>query len=144
MFQTGNNPDPSLTSGFERSDIELAIIAAYMATEYLVTAVPPFVLWVGSQCRELSALYKKYRVDCCAFITACNPFSKQLDPAVNVDRQAALTREIEGRGLSFTAGVGQHPSNNWPGEPNFLVLGLSQDLLSAGRPTHLDPIRRAR
>ena len=33
--------------------------------------------------------------------------------------------EIEDRSLSILPGVGQHPSNNWPGEQSVLVLGLS-------------------
>lgn len=110
-----------------QSAIEPDLIAAYKATEYLVNGAPPFGLQVGSQCQELLALYKKSRVDCCAFISACNPFSEQLDPAVNIDRQAGVVHEVQGRGLSFIAGIGQHPSNNWPGEPSFLVLGLSME-----------------
>ena len=62
-----------------------------------------------------------------AFITAWNPFSEQLSLLKNEERQNALKAELKRRGLKFIDGIGQHPSNNWPGEPSVLVLGLSKE-----------------
>jgi hypothetical protein len=36
--------------------------------------------------------------------------------------------ELKRRGLKFIEGNGQHPSNNWPGEPSVLVLDLEKEV----------------
>ena len=61
---------------------------------------------------------------CAAFITAFNPFSRELTADENRRRQAELAKELTRRSLDFVEGVGQHPSGDWPGEPSFLVFGL--------------------
>ena len=64
-------------------------------------------------------------MDCSAYITALNPFSRALDVAANAERHAALGRELEQRSLASIEGLGQHPSNQWPGEASYLVFGLT-------------------
>ena len=101
------------------------LIQAYKETHYTVQDVEPFVLRIGVVSEALMACHKRHRVDCSAFITAWNPYSKQLSAQENEERHQALIAEIKGRSLSFLPGVGQHPSNNWLGEQSVLVLGLS-------------------
>jgi len=101
------------------------LIQAYKETHYTVQDAEPFVLRIGEASDAVLACHKLHRVECSAFITAWNPFSQQLTAQENEDRQQALIAEIKGRSLSFLPGVGQHPSNNWPGEESVLVLGLS-------------------
>ena len=91
----------------------------------------PFTLKIGTVSPELAALHKAHRVTSSAYITACNPFSQPFDEATNVDRQSAFARELRARSLVFIDGVGQHPSNQWPGEGSFLVLGLSLEAAKA-------------
>jgi len=98
---------------------------AYKETHYTVQDMEPFVLRIGEVSEDLMACHKRHRVECSAFITAWNPFSQQLTAQENEERQQALIAEIKGRSLFFLHGVGQHPSNNWPGEQSVLVLGLS-------------------
>ena len=43
-------------------------------------------------------VHKRHRVDCSAYITACNPFSQILDDKANAERHAALGQEL-GRDL---------------------------------------------
>jgi hypothetical protein len=97
---------------------------AYKETHYAVQDLEPFVLRIGEVSEDLIACHKRHRVECSAFITAWNPFSKQLTPEENKERNHALIQEIKGRSLSFLPGVGNHPSNDWPGEQSLLVLGL--------------------
>jgi hypothetical protein len=59
-----------------------------------------------------------------AYITAWNPFSRQLTDPKNKARQEELKATLKKRGLICIGGIGQHPSNNWPGEVSVLVLGL--------------------
>lgn len=110
---------------FSGSDIARDTIQAYLETHYHVHGDAPTTLKVGSFCQTLSALHAAADVDCSAFITACNPFSKQLDDADNARRQAGLAHTLRQRGLVILDGIGQHPTDEWPGEPSFLVLGLS-------------------
>jgi hypothetical protein len=106
------------------SSIDAATIQAYLETEYRIDGDTPAILKVGTVCPELAALHKSNHTDCSAFVTACNPFSQAMDEASNASRQRALLQELRRRGLTFEEGIGQHPSNQWPGEPSFLVFGL--------------------
>jgi hypothetical protein len=64
---------------------------------------------------------------CAAFITAWNPFSQQLSEQENKDRQQELKAKLKTRGLAFVDGIGQHPSNEWPGEPSLLIFNLNRE-----------------
>ena len=110
---------------FSGSKIDRDTIRAYRETDYRVHGDSPAILKVGEACPKLASLHEAHRVDCSAFITACNPFSQAPDDAANAERQTALAHELTQRSLSFLEGIGQHPSNNWPGEASFLVLGLT-------------------
>ena len=106
------------------SQIDPSTIQAYLETEYCVHGDATAILQIGVACAELADLHQAHAVDCSAFITACNPFSKVLDDAANAERRTSLARELKRRRLCFIDGIGQHPSNQWPGEASFLVLGL--------------------
>jgi len=80
-------------------------------------------VWQASA--DLLSAHKRQKADCSAFLTACNPFSQSVDDATNAARHASLAQELSCRGLVFLPGVGQHPSNQWPGEASFLVFGLT-------------------
>jgi hypothetical protein len=109
---------------FETS-IDASTVQAYLETEYRVHDDEPFTLKVGQVCPALAALHKRHRLDCSAYITACNPFSQILDDEANAERHAALGQELGRRSLASIEGIGQHPSNLWPGEPSYLVFGLT-------------------
>ncbi len=113
------------------SAIDPPLLQAYLDTEYRVHGRPGFVLRVGHPSAELLALHDREKVDCSALVTACNPFSKPNDATINTARQAALAEELGRQGLVCLPGVGQHPSNAWPGEESFLVLGLELEIASA-------------
>jgi hypothetical protein len=116
-------PEPITAASPTHLDSEL--IEAYSATEYRVDSDPPLALAVGVASSALKSVYSARRVDSAAFVTAYNPFSQQLSEQQNAFRQEALGAELAKRGLTFIAGVGQHPSGDWPGEPSFLVLGIA-------------------
>lgn len=103
------------------------IVQAYLETDYRVHADPAFTLRVGNQSAELMTLHKSLGKVCSTFITAWNPWSKQLGIPDNKALNAALLKELDQLGLTYTEGVGQHPSNAWPGEESFLVFGLPLD-----------------
>jgi hypothetical protein len=107
------------------SIIDALTVQAYRETEYQVHGEEPFSLQVNRPSGPLSRLHHRYRVECSAFITGCNPFSHPLDDADNAARHAALGEELSRRSLASIEGIGQHPSNQWPGEPGYLIFGLS-------------------
>jgi hypothetical protein len=69
----------------------------------------------------------QYNTSCAAFITAWNLFSQQLSPKENEQRQQELKAQLKTRGLRFIDGIGQHPSNEWPGEPSVFILNLNRE-----------------
>lgn len=107
------------------SSIDPDTIKAYLETHYCVEGGLPTTLRVGVQNSSLLILHEAAHVESSAFITACNPFSHACDDATNAQRQDALAQELTHLGLRFVDGIGEHPSNEWPGEPSFLVLGIS-------------------
>jgi hypothetical protein len=109
------------------SNITPELIQAFKETEYFVHAEPAFKMQIGLQCPELARLLTERNVSCAAFITAWNPFSQQLSPKENEQRQQELKAQLKTRGLSFIDGIGQHPSNEWPGEPSVLILKLNRE-----------------
>lgn len=121
------------TEGFFlfESIIDAGTLQSYQETEYRVQGDEPFTLRVGETCSTLAAAHKRHRVECSAYITACNPFSQILDDEANAERHAALGREISQRSLSRIEGIGQHPSNQWPGEASHLIFGLTLEAAKA-------------
>jgi len=106
--------------------ISTDLLNAYLETNYHVSGQPGFVLKIDQSSEQLLNAYQRLDVKSAAFITAYNPFSKQLSPTENWDRHTKLVQEMESRKLAFVDGIGQHPSNNWPGEPSILVFGIDR------------------
>jgi hypothetical protein len=109
------------------SSISADTIRAYEETEYRVHTDMPMTLRIGIRNALLADLHRAHDVDCSAFITAVNPLSLQTDHADNLRRQAKLADELKRKYFELIDGIGQHPSGEWPGEPSFLVIGISLD-----------------
>lgn len=110
-----------------KSAISAKKVSAYTETEYRVACSPPIVLRVGDTSSGLTELHAQWGVESSVFVTAYNPKGKSLDDAANVKRQEGLREELRGRRLRRIDGVGMHPSNGWPAESSFLVLGIGLD-----------------
>ena len=113
------------------SSLDPDLIQAYQETDYRVDSTAPFVMKVGMASQPLRQLYTRYRSDCAAYITACNPLGRGLSEADNTARQAALSSELTGRNLEFINGIGLDSKGEWPGEASFLVMGLSLEATRA-------------
>ena len=107
------------------SEIAPALQQSYRETEYKTLGDEPLTMKVGEVCPALSALHKRHRVDCSAFVTACNPLGKDFAGAANAERHAKLGRELGRRSLASIEGIGEHPSNKHPGEASYLIYGLT-------------------
>lgn len=126
--------DLKVTHLAQPSEISAETIQAYLETEYRVQGAPGFVLRVGQPNQVLLAAHRQQGVQCSAYLTACNPYSIQNDEFTNSACQAALEEIVLQRGLKLVSGIGQHPSNEWPGEESFLIFGLTlEDASNLGR-----------
>ncbi|GAO37022.1 hypothetical protein SCT_2437 [Sulfuricella sp. T08] len=110
---------------FSETAIPAATIKAYLATDYKVMAAESFVLNVGRASPELALRFNLDRTDSAAYITAWNPFGELTSDSDNHAAQQELLAEIKALGLPYLDGEGRDPSGRWPGEPSFLVFGIS-------------------
>jgi hypothetical protein len=108
------------------SAIDPETLQAYRETDYRVLEGLPATLHVDAACPQLLLLHARYQANCSAFITAYNPLGKRAAAARNAQRQQALLAELTRRKLVVIRGMGQHPTNQWPCEPSFLVLGITR------------------
>lgn len=118
---------PPSSEGFLFSDtaIDRDTVQAYLETEYHCSAPTAIKLRIGEANAELAHLHQRHGVESSAFITAWNPYSRATTDKANAERQQALAQELQQLGLRYIDGMGQHPSNQWPGEPSYLVLGTT-------------------
>jgi len=93
-------------------------------TEYRVHGDAPFTLKIGTASHPLYEAHQRQNVACSAFITAFNPYGQTFDETQNLQRNATLRAELVKGGRALMEGIGQHPSNDWPGENSFLVFGV--------------------
>ncbi|WER46271.1 DUF3293 domain-containing protein [Cupriavidus sp. WKF15] len=114
-----------------RTAIDDATLRAYRETDYRVHGDAAITLKIDQPSAPLAALHERLHVASSAFITAANPFSQPSDPLRNEARQQALAEDLARLGFAAIPGIGQHPDNGWPGEPSFLVPGISLDAASA-------------
>lgn len=120
-------PKPVVVSAPPTSSIAADKQAAYRETHFRVGAPASLTLLIGEANPRLAELMQQHGVDCCAFVTSCNPNGQELDSATNARRLSELRDGLVSRGLEVFEGQGAHPSNGWPPEPSFLVLGLRLD-----------------
>ncbi len=116
---------------FSGTVIDRATVQAYLETDYRVSAPTAITLRIGQASAALADLHRRHEVEASALITACNPLSQVTSDQVNEEHQQALARELQRLGLTYVEGVGQHPSNQWSGEPSFLVMGVTLEAAKA-------------
>lgn len=120
-------PDKSIALSIftTQSAISHDLIEAYRETDFRVVGSLAFTLKVGEFNQQLATLHRMRGVQTSAFITACNPFSQNIGDATNAERLKEMAAQLQALGHNYLDGMGRHPSNRWPGEQSFLVLGLS-------------------
>lgn len=63
-----------------------------------------------------------------AFISAHNPFGRQLSAEENAARHEMLTAEVKRAGFPAFPGRGIDPDGSWPSEASLLILGISREV----------------
>lgn len=71
--------DAAMTTTMQEhsSRIDPALVSAYRETEFRVFGETPFAMRVDQSCLSLACSLLAHRVDCAAFISAANPYSRQ-------------------------------------------------------------------
>lgn len=100
-------------------------INAYIESSFEMFSPINITIRIQEKSEELKSIFKLHSVSSAAFITAYNPYSNQLSHTENVKRHAKFQHILEFSSLKFFPGIGQHPSNKWPIEEGFLILGIS-------------------
>jgi hypothetical protein len=108
------------------------LIAAYHATHYRVfTAAGILILRIGCYSEPLVRLFQRHEVLSGAFLTAYNPFSKQMDDAANKKAQSALLVDLSRNGYAWLDGAGTDSAGQWQEELSVFVLGITYDQAAA-------------
>lgn len=102
-----------------------------------VYAKEPLVLRIGERNEALADLHAAHRVFSSAFVTGWYPFGQSTPAEENAERQRRLLSGLQELGFEFIAGLGKHPSGDWPGEESFLGLGLELET-GAALGTHFE------
>lgn len=107
-----------------------ALLNAYRGTRYTVETSPvgPIVLRVAEHSPRVDRLCQRLGRQSWVYVTACNPRSQVLAPAVNAARMQQLSRVLEARGLPFFPGAGLGEDPAWEPERSVLAVGVDRAL----------------
>ncbi len=103
------------------------LLAAYEATDYLVTAHSVVIARPGERSDAIDGLLAEAGVRMAAVLTAWNPFSTETIPAENARAQAQLCARIDALGLRRLPAEGRGRDGAWPPEESICVLGIALD-----------------
>lgn len=96
---------------FSDSQVDVEPVRAYRETLYRVPDEPPFTPLVDQPCPGLASAHRRFRVECSACVTACNPLKQYAGNAHNAYLHARLGDALTRRGLAFLECSGRHPTN---------------------------------
>lgn len=101
------------------------LFESYLKTDYVIEdGAVNLSLRIGEKNSDLEELLLKFRENTSAYLTAYNPYSKQLSRAENEIRQTELISILKENGHKFFYGYGQGDNADWTPEPSVLVLGI--------------------
>lgn len=129
-------PEPTelCLSGVDPTQLDSALVQAYIQTDFALFGEPELIFNAGRTSPALDVAMVWRGTDRAAFLTAYNPFSKDVGEEANRKAQAGLLSDLERMGLEWIAGEGRDPSGDWPGEPSVLVLDIAkQQALELGQ-----------
>ncbi len=107
------------------------LILAYTNTKFHVF-IPAIAIEIGKRNEELDALIKKDGQTEWAYLTAYNPYSKELSDKENLQRQSQLLSKISC--YKFYEGEGVGEDSTWKPERSILIVGITKnEAISLGR-----------
>ena len=109
------------------SDIPQDLITAYTKTSFIVIQQDiQFVIRINEYSAKLNELHHRHGATSSVFITACNPYSELYTDEQNALRQNNLEHDLKSIECVIIPGLGQDSDKEWPVEPSFLAIGLSE------------------
>ena len=124
--QTAASPASQFVNGGSPTEIEPGLVSAYLQTDFVLAGETELAFNVGRASPALDVAMIWRSCDRAAFLTAYNPFSRDVGDEINLKTQAALLSNLERVGLDWIAGEGRDPAGEWPGEPSVFVLDLTR------------------
>ena len=104
------------------------LIAAYMRTEYRAfTPDGEIVLRINEPSKAMGQLMRAAGAKGAAFLTAENPFSKQLSASENSLRQKSLREDLIVIGATVLDGAGQGENPAWPAETSYAAIDITRE-----------------
>jgi len=101
------------------------LVLAYRATNYVAfNDSREFLIRIGRHSLVIDGLLARMKTRSGAFITAWNPYSRNLSPGANACRDRELKSYLNAHGFAFLAGEGRGRIGEWPPEPSVLAFGM--------------------
>jgi hypothetical protein len=108
------------------------LVSAYKATDYVARGDGwVVVIRIGYHSLVVDKLLARMHARNGAFITAWNPFSKDVSFEANEHWDRELKRYLSVRGFAFVEGEGRGRTGEWPPEPSIFAFGISRTEASA-------------
>jgi hypothetical protein len=109
------------------TDIPQDLITAYTRTNYIVKQEDiQFAIRINKYSGKLNELHHQHCATSSVFITACNPYSELYTKEQNALRQNDLEHDLKSIECVIIPGLGQDSEKEWPGEPSFLAICISE------------------
>jgi hypothetical protein len=109
------------------SAIDSSLVEAYKNAVYRVQESGSQIeFFVDSISPELDNTLRVHSAATAAFVTACNPQSKVLNPEENQRRHKNLLNRLKAMQLSWLDGDGGDQAGHWAAEKSILILGISR------------------
>jgi hypothetical protein len=124
--QTEAEPTERYVSREDQTELDPGLVEAYVNADFALSGETELIFNIGRVSPALDVAMVWRGTDRAAFLTAYNPFSKDVGEEANRKTQAALLSDLERMGLDWITGEGRDPSGEWPGEPSVLVLGIAK------------------
>lgn len=119
--------DHLVFGGERKSILEPELIDAFHDTRYAFTCGEESIsLEIGQCSLETAKILAEFGAQSAAFITAANPFSRELSTVENTHRNVVLAAEALAIGLRVYPGEGLAADGAWS-EPSMLLVGASID-----------------
>jgi hypothetical protein len=106
-----------------------SIQEAYRGAHYRVNG---YTLRIDAPHPDFDAYLTRHQIESYVILTAHNPRSHRLSPAINRVRHVTLLRLLDRRSDRYTPATGEDPSGNWPREEGVCLLdpapGLGREI----------------
>jgi hypothetical protein len=107
--------------------MQSGLVLAYRATDYVAYSDSRvFLVRIGHHSLVMDGLLTRMEAKSGAFITAWNPFSKNLSARANAYWDRELKGYLRTRGFAYFAGEGRGTTGEWPPESSILAFGMSR------------------